>query len=1035
VRRNIPRIDSPRHELVLANADDVIVCDSSAQVVWKAHVPGLLDFAVSEREVTTVSNTEVSRFSRRKGELLSRCKHPYVDPLGYLLATSTGPELIWHGAEIRQVHAETEPVFTEPPVVAELVLPLSATRWVTWQSGFLRLWRSIGDSWRVRAGDPGVRAVDAQFVLQGRLFALVQRAANELRLTVASMNDGAAQTMVRLPGATELRFATARGFAVSRAGNVLTVVDLRFGRIVRELFLPEGTQDFAIDPALQRVALVSDRGIAMVGADSLTEAAARGIATIDELAATASPLVTHDVDTEVANEIDAAVEQLPQQTADSPIVSAVANELPNEPLLRLDPLPAAMLADAAETARDLALLMRAVGARIAFAIAQAWDNGRIARQPEDKQLFEIEIAGLLQLQTKLAENQFLVARNRLESVARTRAMAIAQRGQRLTPMEVLRRDFKLSDSAEVVLSIVAAPNIRGEFARLLNILSNDMGRATVDEHLLTQVFGSHQADIVARELDADMPLRKYGLIRVGSADRPFAALTVDPLIIRYITGQSLAGEIDPHVVIRKAERDLEELHMPKLLLVRALNELAAPANQPVRIVVRGRVGGGRHTLLASLAGRAGRHLGVIDVATMVKGVTMADQLKSALRRALLRGVIPCVDGLESAVSVEDPDTKLRVSAVLREHPGPLAIRLWPEAQIPLDPGYLLYELPMRNEVQRGESWRVSLDRYAVPLPDVSELASRYRVGPGIIEKVTRDVAERPNRPQTPADWMAQLDEAVRQHLENRLGTTANRITRLASWSDIVLPDDILDSLLELTARVRHRKKVYETWGFDRSITTARGITALFAGTPGTGKTMVAGVIARDLGLDLYRVDVSRITSKWIGETEKNLGSLFDAAEDGQVMLLFDEADSLFAKRTEVKSSVDRYANMEVNYLLQRLDSFEGIAILTTNFGNAIDPAFKRRLTYRVTFPFPDEEMRAQLWKALLPTTAPTSGPLDFVGLAQRFRLSGGYIRNAVLRAAFLAAEEASSITQEHLERAIRMEFREIGKLADSGTLE
>jgi len=261
------------------------------------------------------------------------------------------------------------------------------------------------------------------------------------------------------------------------------------------------------------------------------------------------------------------------------------------------------------------------------------------------------------------------------------------------------------------------------------------------------------------------------------------------------------------------------------------------------------------------------------------------------------------------------------------------------------------------------------------------------------------------------------------------------VTRLASWADIVLPEDIVDSLLEMTARVRHRKKVYEQWGFDRSMTTSRGITALFTGSPGTGKTMVAGVIARDLGLDLYRVDVSRITSKWIGETEKNLGRLFDAAEDGQAMLLFDEADSLFAKRTEVKSSVDRYANMEVNYLLQRLDSFEGIAILTTNFGNSIDPAFKRRLTYRVTFPFPDEEMREQLWKSLLPPEVPIEGNLDFVALAQRFRLSGGYIRNAGLRAAFLAAEEGSALTHAHLERAIRMEFREIGKLAESGTLE
>ena len=280
-----------------------------------------------------------------------------------------------------------------------------------------------------------------------------------------------------------------------------------------------------------------------------------------------------------------------------------------------------------------------------------------------------------------------------------------------------------------------------------------------------------------------------------------------------------------------------------------------------------------------------------------------------------------------------------------------------------------------------------------------------------------------------------LDDTVRQHLENRLGTTAQRVTRLASWSDVVLPEEVVDSLLELAARVRHRKTVYEMWGFDRSITTARGITALFQGSPGTGKTMVAGVIARDLGLELYRVDVSRITSKWIGETEKNLGALFDAAEDGQVMLLFDEADTLIAKRTDVKSSVDRYANMEVNYLLQRLDSFEGIAILTTNFGNAIDPAFKRRLTYRVTFPFPDEEMREQIWRALMPPQAPVQGVLDYAALSRRFKLSGGYIRNAVLRAAFLAAEEGTAITQELLERAVRSEFREIGKLSESGALE
>ncbi|MBK7534418.1 MAG: ATP-binding protein [Myxococcales bacterium] len=217
--------------------------------------------------------------------------------------------------------------------------------------------------------------------------------------------------------------------------------------------------------------------------------------------------------------------------------------------------------------------------------------------------------------------------------------------------------------------------------------------------------------------------------------------------------------------------------------------------------------------------------------------------------------------------------------------------------------------------------------------------------------------------------------------------------------------------------------------------TSRGLTALFSGPPGTGKTLVAGVIARELGLDLYQVDLSKMMSKWIGETERNLASIFDAAEDGQVILLFDEADSLFAKRTEVRSSNDRYANLEVNYLLQRLDSFEGIAILTTNASGSIDPAFKRRLSFRLSFPFPDEDTREQLWRAHLPPALPVRGPLALDRLAHKYQLSGGYIRNACLRAAFLAAQDGHAVTQDHLERAVALEFAELGKLSNSGAIE
>jgi len=232
------------------------------------------------------------------------------------------------------------------------------------------------------------------------------------------------------------------------------------------------------------------------------------------------------------------------------------------------------------------------------------------------------------------------------------------------------------------------------------------------------------------------------------------------------------------------------------------------------------------------------------------------------------------------------------------------------------------------------------------------------------------------------------------------------------------------------ARIRERARVYETWGFAKKVGKGLGVSALFSGPPGTGKTMAAGLIAQDLGVEIYQVDLSKIVSKWIGETEKNLAMLFDAAEAGHAILLFDEADALFAKRTEVKSSNDRYANQEVNFLLQRMESFAGIVILTTNLDTAIDEAFLRRLSLRVQFPMPEPEERLKLWETLIPKTAPTQGDLRLEKLADHYVMSGGYIRNAVLRAAFLAASERRSIDSTHLSRAAHLEYEAMGKITN-----
>ncbi|MBT8495347.1 MAG: ATP-binding protein, partial [Deltaproteobacteria bacterium] len=538
-------------------------------------------------------------------------------------------------------------------------------------------------------------------------------------------------------------------------------------------------------------------------------------------------------------------------------------------------------------------------------------------------------------------------------------------------------------------------------------------------------------------------LLHFGLVRVLAAPPDmylFAPITVDPVLIARLKGHPFAGyEVGTVTEIHRADRAIDELAIEPKLVRDIVVDLAEPPldGRPVRVVVRGRPGSGRTTLLTALADRVGRAVALIDCERLPRdGRALAQRLRLELRRARLRGALPCVSGLEISESPESEGVE-HIREVFRSHPGPVMVRTTPEYRPPLEPGFLDYQISPLSEGKRMDFWAGATERAGLPVADAPLLASRFRVGPGTIERVVHSVKMRVDAGAIPAsdDYTNELDQAARQHIDTRLSSVASRVTRLARWEQVALPDDLLDSIREFVGRVHHRRTVYESWGFDRKMSTSRGLTALFYGAPGTGKTMVSGLIARELNLDLYRVDLARITSKWVGETEKNLAQVFDAAEDGQAVIVFDEADSLFAKRTEVKSSVDKYANLEVNYLLQRLDSFEGIAILTTNLEGSIDTAFKRRLSLRLAFPFPDEEMRVRLWAAHIPPEMPTAGDFDFDDLAKRFPMSGGYIRNSTIRAAFLAAQENLPLSQDHLLRAIQLEYQEMGKLSASGRIE
>jgi SpoVK/Ycf46/Vps4 family AAA+-type ATPase len=273
----------------------------------------------------------------------------------------------------------------------------------------------------------------------------------------------------------------------------------------------------------------------------------------------------------------------------------------------------------------------------------------------------------------------------------------------------------------------------------------------------------------------------------------------------------------------------------------------------------------------------------------------------------------------------------------------------------------------------------------------------------------------------PADFFA----AARAQCNHELASVASRVEPSATWSDIVLPSDSVAQLQELCARVAFSHRVLEEWGFDRRLSHGKGIAALFSGPSGTGKTMAAEVIANELGLDLYRVEIPSIVSKWIGETEKNLDKVFRLAENA--ILFFDEADALFGKRSDVRDAHDRYANVEISYLLQRMETFEGLAILATNVRHHLDEAFLRRLTFVVQFPFPDDAQRQAIWERIWPAQTPLAADLDFPRIARMFRLSGGNVKNVALAAAFGAAARGEAVGLDDVVHAVRREYQKLGK--------
>ncbi|MCA9519468.1 MAG: ATP-binding protein [Myxococcales bacterium] len=442
-------------------------------------------------------------------------------------------------------------------------------------------------------------------------------------------------------------------------------------------------------------------------------------------------------------------------------------------------------------------------------------------------------------------------------------------------------------------------------------------------------------------------------------------------------------------------------------------------------------GAGRRELVATAIDR-GQGLLAVDLRGRLESLsTLGKTLDAARLEATLTNAMIYLD----LSALETWDELPEVSAALLRHflarcdDAPLVVAS--RFPLRLNDALISCHVPTPGREIRERLWNRALaDECALRTADVdpARLATQFPLGAAQIEAAVQLASDRAAvQGRRPVD-QHDLSRAAREQLDSPLDKLAQRIPHHVGWEDVVLSDELSESLAELRTNARHLAHLNTNWGFAKKSPSARGLSVLLAGPPGTGKTLVASVLAAELGLELFKVDLSQAVSKWVGETEKNLGKIFDAAETSPAVLLFDEADALFAKRTEVKSSNDRYANLEVGYLLQRMESFGGISILTTNLTSSIDDAFKRRIHFRLTFPFPDEGARARLWRTLMPAEAPLAPNIDYERLGQMFELSGGHIRLAIRRAAAQAREHGAPISFRELARAGVKECQEIGKL-------
>ena len=592
----------------------------------------------------------------------------------------------------------------------------------------------------------------------------------------------------------------------------------------------------------------------------------------------------------------------------------------------------------------------------------------------------------------------------------------------------LARNFRLDEIDIELVLIAMAPDVDARFERLYGYLQDDVSRRRASVGLGLELCGLPSSSAYARSrLAAGAPLVDEYLVQVEENERP---VLTRPLRVPDRVAAHLLGSDIPDAVVSALAYQCEQAPAEQATtLVRWMRDSQIPSpswggqGEGSLAYIRERPGSSGAALASSAFAQVGRPTLALDLERLRSEDEVATVAALAAREAGLTGAGIVAGPVEVLIARGLPAVR-----AFSEMPALIVLvgaRSW-------DPGWardvpFICEAPIPDALQRAELWRRNLDGDTPPGLDLAGTMAQFRLTAEQVHRAARAARMEAHAREVPLDE-EELKAGARAQNAAGLERLARRIQPAVNFPDLVLPPDTMAQLKELLTRARYREQVLDVWKMGGPSARRRGLTALFAGPSGTGKTMAAEVLASELGLDLYTVDLATVVDKYVGETEKNLDRIFAEAERINGVILFDEADALFGKRSEVSDAHDRYANVEVAYLLQRMELFDGIAILATNLRANLDEAFTRRLDSLVDFPEPEAEYRRRLWERSLGSTMPRAADLDLDFLADSFKLSGGAIRNIAVAAAYAAAEATHPLDMGDLVRATQREYMKLGRM-------